>query len=154
MTVSKDSTSREYSFHKAARCYLHSVNTAPENELVFNGSNGEIVTGGTDSCVKVGHFSNVQALADSFVSVGNHSMVIVGNFSDVISGDCCNIIAGNDCNVTTGLDSSVCAGPGTVITFTSLLHSYRFCVGDDGIVPCVAYRLISGQLVPDMGLVS
>lgn len=153
MSSSKTSTSQEHPSNNSSARHLHVVYAAPVDELQFNGSNGEIVSGGSNSCIKVGHFSNVQAMEDSFVSTGHHAMVIVGDYSDVFSGDNCNIIAGNDCSVTTGLSSSVCAGPGTVITFTDSLSSLRFCVGENGIVPCVSYRLCKGQLVPDMGLV-
>lgn len=152
MNVSKNSTSLECHSNSYQQRHLHSVNVKPKKELLFDGGNGEIVTGGSDSCIKVGHFASVQAMTDSFVSTGNHSMVIVGDYSDVVSGDTCTIITGNECNITTGLGSSVCAGSGTVITFKGTCSSYRFCVGDDGIVSCVAYRFQDGQLVPDMGL--
>lgn len=147
MNDPKKTTSQKYRGNNAVESHHHSVCSEIVNELVFNGGNGQIVSGGTNSCIKVGHYSSVQALTDSFVSTGNHSMVIAGDYSDVFSGHSCHVITGSDCSVTTGLYSSVCAGPGTVITFTDLLSTYRFCVGESGLVPCVSYRLKDGQPV-------
>jgi hypothetical protein len=102
------------------------------------------LTGGDDSTLTGGYASTLTG--------GDDSTLTGGNASTLTGGDASTLTGGNASTLTGGYASTLTGGDASGFTFKYWDgNKYRFAhgyVGEDGILPGVAYKCVSGKLVP------
>ena len=94
----------------------------------------------------------------STITSGHLSTITAGYRSIIISGYCSTIVAGDGSIITAGYRSTIIAGDGSTITAgdksfllfrnVPVIGFLAGQVGQNGLRPDVAYRVVNGVIVP------
>ena len=124
----------------------------------ITGGYGSTIAGGDDSTIAGSYRSTITAGNDSTITGDNELTITSGYRSTITSGHLSTITAGYRSIITSGYCSTIVAGDGSIITAgdksfflfrnVPVIGFLAGQVGQNGLRPDVAYRVVNGVIVP------